>query len=203
MPQHASATRTALQQLRVTDTLVWIISPLLSISSHISLRLVLPLLWRWFIAVTTHCLWGKVTALQVSGISAPHLSSPVRPVPRCAQGTSGVGRPPCQLALWLQCMLTVTELPRDWICVKSSSRFEQISAVIFVCSCEASADGFHGVSSYRRNAWLDATEDFYSHNVAKWASGSMASVKCNIWTLVTSEVIFIPPLKNADTFLEM
>ena len=31
--------------------------------------------------------------------------------------------------------LTVTELPRDWMGVKASSRFEQISAVIFVCVC--------------------------------------------------------------------
>lgn len=44
-------------------------------SFHMSLPLLLllpsPVLYRWLIAVTTHCLWGKLTATQVSGISAP------------------------------------------------------------------------------------------------------------------------------------
>lgn len=39
--------------------------------------------------------------------------------------------------------LTVTELPRDWMGVKASSRFEQISAVIFVCLRGVTADGCH------------------------------------------------------------
>lgn len=45
-------------------------------------------------------------------------------------------------------MLAVTKLPGDWIRVNASSRFEQISAVIFVCPRGATADGFHSFSSY-------------------------------------------------------
>lgn len=112
----------------------WLALPLLLITLRVLLSLC-----GWFIFVCG----GTETASQVSGISAAHLSSAVSPVPRCAPGTSGVGRPACQLASWLGFVLTVTELSTDWICVKWSSRFQQISAVIFVCP-----DGFHSVSSY-------------------------------------------------------
>lgn len=112
------------------------------------LLVVLPSCWRWFTTVTTHRR-GKRLPHRSAVSAGPICHRRSARVPHSFQGTSGVGRPPpCGATWWLQFMLTVTKLPRDWICVRASSRFEQISAVIFVCPCGVTADGFHSFSSY-------------------------------------------------------
>lgn len=125
-------------------------------------------LCRWFIAVITQSLWGTVTASRFSGVSAPHLSSPVRPAPRCAQGTSGVGQLPCCPALWVLCIRMAVELPRDWICVKSNSRFlADISCNLCVSVCGL-CWSFSQCQQLSCTAWQNATRDVHSHIITKW-----------------------------------
>lgn len=115
----------------VTDTPGWFISLLPSTVSQQPSFFTCPslfpspVLYRWLTAVSTHCLWGEVTATQVSGISAPICHRWSSPVPHtlCPGNIRrGLAAPPAALMAAV-CTLTVTELPRDWICVKSSSRF--------------------------------------------------------------------------------
>lgn len=103
--------------------------------------------YRWLIAVTTHC-GGKWLPHRSMVSAGPICRRRSARLPRRFQGTSGAGWPPHRVTWWLRFMLAVTKLPGDWIRVNASSRFEQISAVIFVCPRGATADGFHSFSSY-------------------------------------------------------
>lgn len=152
--------------------------PIILITRSLPLLLLLPLPPALEVAHCCHrarSVGGKRLPHRSLRYLSAHLSSPVSPG---FQGTSGVGWPPRRVAWWLQCALTVRELPRDWIRIKSSSRFEQISAVIFCVSVWSHSWWFSQPQQLPRTARWDVSEDLRPHDIT-YSDGCQKKAKKN------------------------
>lgn len=182
MSRHVSAVaRVSHQQTHTWSRLVWIVSLLPSTVSpthhsftYASLAFFLSFVGGSLLSPHTVC-GGILNASQICSISAPHLSTPVILAPYCAEGTSGVGSPPCCLGFMISvCSHSYRMAQRLDLCQVK----QQVSADISCNLCVTLCWRFLQCQQLSCCAWLNMSKDIHSHKVTQWNGWQHTRCKC-------------------------